>query len=221
MTDGKSASSSNPSKQLLRNITKSKSLNNGDGQAKIAEEVVHHKNGERVCCINYHEDTTSYYKKVIECPLKEILPDMSCTASEQPPFMEQNTEITENFDFVESVICPEDPFSDPFNQQLPRSVSDYEWQATSNETDNATFAIASPVPLILSTSDNPFSGPISHYLLEFGVLSKDQLNITTALSAHVKSCDISSANENNVDVNSGAFSMDATTNCGNVSIIFY
>ena len=86
-----------------------------------------------MCCINYHEDATSYYNKVIECPLKQILPDMSCTASVPFPFIEPNTEITEKFNFVESVICLEDPFSDPFYQQLPRSVSDYERQATSND----------------------------------------------------------------------------------------
>ena len=174
-----------------------------------------------MCCINYHEDATSYYKKVIECPSKVSLPNLSCTTSEPPPFMEPKTEKTENVNFVESVICPEDPFSDPFYQQLPRSVSDYEWQATSNNADNVTSAIASPLPLILSASDDPFSGPNSHYLLEFGVLSKDQFNITTALLTHVKSCDLSPANENNGDIHSGSFSMDATTNCGNVSILFY
>ena len=156
-----------------------------------------------MCCINYHEEAASYYKKVIECLSKERLPDLSCTASEPPLFMEPNTEIKENINFVESVLCPEDPFSDPFYQQLPRSVSDYEWQVTSNDTDNVTSAIASPVPLILSASDDPFSGPNSHYLLEFGVLSKDQFNRTTALLTHVKSCDISPANENNGDIHSG------------------
>ena len=77
------------------------------------------------------------------------------------------------------------------------------------------------MPLILSTSDDPFSGPNSYHLLEFGVSSKDQFNISTALSKQVKSCDISPANENNVDVNSRSFSMDATTNYGNVCIIIY
>ena len=220
-TDSKSASSSNAPNQLSGNITKSKSSNNGDGQATIPEVVVYHKNGERVCCINYHEDATSYYKSIIECPLKEGLPDMSCTASEPLQVVETNTEIIDNFNFVESVICPEEPFSGPFHQQLPRSVSDYECQATSNDTDNVTSAITSPMPLILSASDNQFSEPNSHYLLEFGVTSKDQFNITTAISAHVKSCEISPANENNVDIYSGSFSLDATTNCGNVSIMFY
>ena len=220
-TDSKSASSSNAPNQLSGNNTKSKSSNNGHGQAKIPEVVIYHKNGERVCCINYHENATSYYKNITECPLKEGLPDMSCTASEPPPFVETTTEITENFNFVESVICAEDPFSDPFYQQLPRSVSDYECQATSNDTDNVTSAITSPVPLILSASDNPFSGPNSHYLHEFGVTSKDQFNITTAFSSHVKSCEIFTAIENDVDIYAGSFSLDATTNCGNVSIMFY